>query len=240
MSRELARREAIRVVVFSVLLATFSAVGASYVQGAEPPIPDRLKRQIGVMEKILDEVLVDSPNLLVYSHNAARGVYLDEFGVVFTLEASLVEKGEKGANWILGGFSVKEKDGKIVIEPPPDKDKDKAKAKEKDEDTGDEDSQNLVLDLRDLQAKQSQRDEALFEKGKSELVDTLIDYGETLTALDDNQYVAVAAFLKDSDYFLDNRISRLVIKVKMSDLRAYGAKRISRDTLRSRLVEQEY
>jgi len=235
MNRELGVRKAIRTGGIALLFATFSAIGASYVQGAEPPIPDRLKRQIGVMEKILDEVLVDSPNLLVYSHAAARGVYLDEFGVVFTVEASLVEKDKKDGNWIFGGYSVKEKDGKIVVEAPPD---DQDKDSDKDSDSGD--GKDLVIDLGKLQARQTQRDADLYQKGKSELLDTLMDYGETLTALGDNQSVAVAAFLKDSDYFLDNRISRLVLKAKMSDLRAYGAKRITRDELRSRLVVQEY
>ena len=229
MSSKLTREGTLRAAVLPVLIATFLGLGASYVEGAESPIPDRLKRQVGVMEKILDEVLVDSPNLLVYSQAAARGVYLKEFGVVFTLEASLVEKGKKGQNWIFGGYSVKEENGKIVVEPPSgDKDKD-----------GD-DAKNLVLNLRDLQEKQTKRDKDLYEQGKSELVNCLVDYGETLTALDDGQYVAVAAFLKDSDYFLDNRISRLVLKAKMSDLRAYGAKRISREEMESRLVEEEY
>ncbi len=221
MSNEFTHRGTIRTAVLPVLIATFLGLGASYGEGAESPIPERLKRQIGVMEKILDEVLVDSPNLLVYSQAAARGVYLKEFGVIFTLEASLVEKDKKGQNWIFGGYSVKERNGKIVVEPPSDDDKDQDQ----------KDGKDLVLDLKELQDKQTQRDRELYEQGKSELVDCLMDYGETLTALDDGQYVAVAAFLKDSDYFLDNRISRLVLKARMSDLRAYGAKRISREEM---------
>ena len=42
-------------------------VGATAVEAADSPVSKKLKRQIGVMEKVIDEVLVESPNLLVYS-----------------------------------------------------------------------------------------------------------------------------------------------------------------------------
>ncbi len=208
----------------AALAATASMAFAPAARAADSPVPDRLKRQIGVMEKVLDEVLVDSPNLFVYSHEAARGVYLDGFGVAFTLEASLVTKDSKNDNsWPFGDLKIDEKDGKIVIY------------------TDKSDSANYeVKDLKNWREQRVQRDKQLYDAGKAELVNAILDYGETLSGLGDDEWVAVAAFLKDSDYFMNNRISRLVLKAKMKDLRAYGDKTITRDQMRDRLVEEEY
>ncbi len=204
------------------LLATLATIGlgAATAAAADSPVSKKLKRQIGVMEKVMDEVLVESPNLLVFSSEATRGVYLDEFGVLFTLEASLVEDGAKRRNWFFKQLQIEEKDGKIVIHRGDD---------EKDD-----------VDVEDLQDDQNDRHQVLYEKGKAELVETLLDYGETLTGLRNDQWVAVAAFLKGSGYFLDQHISRLVLKARMSDLRAYGSERISEATMRNRLVIEEY
>jgi hypothetical protein len=205
------------------LLATLAAtwVGASVVQAADSPVSDKLNRQIGVMEKVIDEVLVESPNLLVYSSEATRGVYLDEFGVLFTLEASLVEEGWKNKMKFFGNLQIEEDDGKIIIHRG----------------EGDDEA---VEDMKDWEAKQDERNQKLYAKGKQELVDVLADYGETLTGLRDDQWVGLAAFLKGSGYFVDQRISRLVLKAKVSDLRAYASSRISDDQMRDRIVVEEY
>ncbi len=220
MTRHMHGSRALHTLAALAVCATFSAAVPSYSMGADRPVPDKLVRQIGVMEKVLDQVLLDSPNLLVYSREASRGLYLDGYGAVFTLEASLVNKGDK-KKWGLGDFKFKEEDGKIVIDLKDLKDKTE----------GDEQS---------WREQRIAADRELYEKGKAELVNAILDYGETLSGLDGSEWVAVAAFLKDSDYFLSNRISRLVIRARMSDLRALSAGRISADEMRSRLVEEEY
>jgi adenylate kinase family enzyme len=217
-----ARRRAARGACLA-LLATLAVtwVGATAVQAADSPISDKLKKQIGVMEKVIDEVLVESPNLLVYSSEATRGVYLDEFGVLFTLEASLVEEGWKNKLKFFDKLKIEEEDGKIIIH------------------RGDDDEET-VENIEDWQDKQNERNQALYAKGKQELAEVLAEYGETLTGLRDDQSVGVAAFLKGSGYFVDKRISRLVLRAKMSDLRAYASKRITTETMHSRLVVEEY
>ncbi len=197
-----------------------SWVGAAAVQAGESPVSDKLERQIGVMEKVLDEVLVESPNLLVFSNEATRGVYLDEFGVLFTLEASLVEEGWKNKMKFFSELKVEEEDGKIIIHRG--------------------DDGETVEKIEDYEKKQNERNQELYAKGKEELLNVLSDYGETLTGLRDDQWVGIAAFLKGSGYFVDRRISRLVLKAKMSDLRAHSAERISTKQLRDRIVVEEY
>jgi predicted GNAT family N-acyltransferase len=96
-----------------------------------------------------------------------------------------------------------------------------------------------VVVIREGDEKDAPQDaQQTYEKGRQELIDALADYGETLTALRDDQWVAIAAFLKDNDYFRDRSISRLVIKARMRDLRA--SDQLSREALLARIVVEEY
>ncbi|MBD3334884.1 MAG: hypothetical protein GF355_05160 [Candidatus Eisenbacteria bacterium] len=220
------------------LLALSLAVmgtAAGDATAADKDLTDKLKLQINVMEKVFDEVLVDSPNLLVYSSNPTHGLYLDEFGVVFVFEASLVDKGmdwEKHMPSFLKNFTIESEDGKIIIYQGDDEDAD--------EDSEGKEEKDLKESVRDLEEKKKRMDAELYAKGKEELIEALVDYGDTMTRLDDAQWVAIAAFLKNSDYFLTNRISQLLLKAKLEDLRAYSSEDISRDELISRVVVEEY
>ncbi|MCA9728573.1 MAG: hypothetical protein KC729_12870, partial [Candidatus Eisenbacteria bacterium] len=177
-------------------------------------------KQIGVMEQILDQVLIDSPNFLVPGRGNARGIFLEQFGVLLTFEASLVQKDWGDWDWKNEFKIEKDEDGNRVIVIPDPGDK---SDEDEDEDSG---------SRRDRDRRRRPSEERLYEGGKQEVEDVLLDYGGTLTALDDDNWVAVAAFLKDSDYFLDQRISRLVMKAKMRDLREWDAGKISEDEMR--------
>ena len=76
--------------------------------------------------------------------------------------------------------------------------------------------------------------------GDSVIVDVFLDYGDTLTSLEDDQWVAVVAFLRDSSYFSEARISHLALKAKASDLRAYASEKISEKEMVKRIVKDEY
>jgi hypothetical protein len=208
------------------------AVSAAVSLGAPSPASaqDRsdarkMLKQIGVMEQILDQVLIDSPNFLVPGRGNARGIYLGEFGVLLTFEASLVEK--DWDDWGDWGNSFKvetdEKGNRVIIIPDPE--------------DGDEEGRK---EIRDRGRQRAPSEERLYTAGKLEIEDLLLDYAGTLTALRDEHSVAVAAFLKDSDYFLDQRISRLIIRAKMKDVREWDAGRIDEKEMRARLVEEEY
>jgi hypothetical protein len=185
---------------------------------AADELPGKLKKQIEVMDKILDEVLVDSPNLLVSGQHVTNGVYLPEFGVVFTFEASLLTHGGfRGFDWNSKSFDMHKEKGKWVINFGGDEDStDDGKAEEK-----------------------TKSEKELYEGGKTEIIGALLDYGETLTGLDDTQSVAVAAFLDGGDFFQD-KSRTVVVKAKMSDLKAFGADRLSKSQMLSRISVQEY
>ena len=93
---------------------------------------------------------------------------------------------------------------------------------------------------RSWEERRRSKHDRLYRRGKTELVDVLLDYGDTITTLKSNQRVAIVAKLIDSDYFEDRRISHLVLKAKIGDLRDYAAEKISEKEMITRIVEAEY
>ena len=215
--------------LFAVALVTGAVTTAAAQDGK---VTRKLKKQIAVLERVLDEVLVDSPNFLVGSRRNTHGLYLDEFGALFSFEASLISQdddfpfGVSFGDWGKG-FTIDREDGKITI------------IWDKDED-GDGEDDVLVIDKDEMREKHEERQRELYEAGKAELTEALMDYGETLTTLRDDQWVALAAFLRDSDFFAHNKISTLVFKARLSDLRAYAQGDISEDAMAKRVVQEEY
>ena len=268
--------------------AFLAALGLVFLAANTAPAqsnpPERAVRQIKVMEGILEQVLTDSPNFMVFGHENVHGVYLAEFGAVFTFEASLTDQSEglsalRNLKFDFPSFKINTgKDGKETVieipqaqsndstssgedslstppDPPTTPDRPGARIKEK---------SGLVRQRRDMERarrdlararaemrgrssggeesdNEKEADSALlYKKGKAELVQALLDYGDTITSLRDDQWIALAAFLKDSGYFLDNRISRLVLKAKARDLRDYAAGKIPESDMRRRIMEEEY
>jgi hypothetical protein len=80
----------------------------------------------------------------------------------------------------------------------------------------------------------------LYEAGKEEMIELIVDYAEVMSRLKDDQWVMLAAFLQNHEFFENNDLSRLTVKARMGDLRAYGAGDIDHDTMLGRLVIQEY
>jgi len=214
-----------RVILLTLGIAFFIGLPFSQPWAADPT-SKKTMRQIGVMESIIDKVLIDSPFFLVSGGDNARGLYIDGFGAIFTFDASLVTK-----RWMFlsdGIFSL-DKDFKIetdedgdrviVIRSKSDKDKLKEDLEQKDEEW---------------------EPEEVFEKGKQELLQTILDYGESLSALKNEEHIVVAAFLRGSDYFKERQISRLILKAKVKDLRDFSAERINESTAKSRIEIEEY
>jgi hypothetical protein len=241
----------------SLLLAAAAGAAPTGTASTDAGPPAKLKKQISVMEKILDETLVDSKNLLVANHHVSRGVYLPEFGVLFTLDASILSPDNEGwwKNFDFSKFRVETKDGTTVLhlnDNDADNDSDTDIA-DKDAQQADKDAQKAVKDAqkaandanKKLEKRELTRKEILkarqerYENGKAELVTALLDYGETLNGLRDDQWVGVAAYF-DDDMFGEPSADTVVLKAKMADLRAHGAGRISDQEAQNRVVIEEY
>lgn len=217
----------------TALLGTLSVQAA----GVEPPPSRKMARQIEVMEKIIDQVLLDSPNFLIRGTPVARGTYIAGTGVLFTFDASLVEHdwGMDGKKWNFGGFRVETKDGKrvLIIDEDGDVVGDDIRG---DDDAGKEEEG----DIKDWREQRRAKTERVYVRGKTEMVDLLLDYGDTLTTLEPNEWVIIMGFMTDEDFVDRARLSRLILKAKMSDLEAYTAGKLSEEDMVKRIVEQEY
>jgi hypothetical protein len=201
---------------------------AGNAAGADDTASKKLTRQIGVMEKIVDEVLLDSPNFLVYSKQNTHGIYLDEFGMLFSFEASILTKSSEDwwqqlQNGLGKKFNIRRENGKTIIEY----------------EDGDEDKE-IDVDDSDWEEKMEAEQKERYEAGKEELATVLLDYGDTLTGLRDAQTVAIAAFLRRGDFYFDDEVSTLVVKAKMSDLRAFAKGDLSKSAMQDRISYQEY
>lgn len=220
-------------------VALLAGLLVSQAYAVEPPVSRKMARQIDVMERIIDQVLLDSPNFLVGGRHDTRGLYLGDFGVVYTFAASLVER--DGDDWSFhdfGGFKVfYNDDGKPrVVFGGDDDDEYSVRGRDRDRDDDDDDDG----DRRKRRSRSDRIQERLYKRGKAELVDVMLDYGDTMTTLKDGQRVAIVAFLSDASFFKEARISRLVLTAKIDDLRAYTAERISEEEMVKRIEEQEY
>jgi len=205
-------RAASRLALGALLLAPAALLLAPSAAPASPR-GDRLDRQVEMFEGLIDQVLVDSPNFLVRDRDAAHGWYRDDTGAVFTFRTSLVNGRDDDGWHVFNWFG----DHGVTVRT---RDGDRVSRKEWKKD--------LIED---------QEDE--YKDGKDELVQALMDFGPALTALADDESIEIRADLRDAEYFRENDMRRLTLKVKMSDLRSFDAGRLSEDELRRRVEIEE-
>jgi len=221
--------------ILSLAASCLALAGTASAQSTVQ-MPAKLKKQISVMEKAIDEMLVDSKNVLVASHEPTRGIYLPEFGVLFTLEAQILtpDRGEwwKDFKW---GNNVKitsDKHGNYTIVHLNDD--------EDEDDDSDKNSKNKKEE-KQLTRKELLKDrEMRYENGKKELKQVLLDYGYTLTGLRDDQWVGIAAYIDDDDIFGEDEGETVLMRAKVADLRANDAGRLSNDQMFARISVEEY
>jgi hypothetical protein len=253
---------------FLLLLAGAAAVGlaarASGAAGTSPP--DRLHRQVGVMEGIIDKVLLDSPNLLVSGRDDTHGVILPDYGIVFSFNASI---NNHDIFRLPGNLSLHlpfdistSDDGTVVIGRKGRVDRDDSsgneeeksadvakRAKQLEEESKDtekkgsrfrERREDREQSLTEWNKERAAKAEELYAAGKQELLQVLLDYGETMASLPDGQWIVLAGFFDRGGILEDKKASRLVLRVKVDDLRAYSAGRLSEAQARDRISVEEY
>ena len=143
---------------------------------------------------------------------------------------SAKEKPQEGRVVAAGPGRLDEDGKRVIIIGPEDP---AARADPPDVD-GDED------EGRSWSERRASRHDRMYRRGKIEVIDVLLDYGDTMTSLDKGQWIAFVVKLVRADYFERNKISHLVLKAKIDDLRAYAADEISEKEMITRIVELEY
>jgi hypothetical protein len=182
---------------------------------------ERLERKVRVMERVLDEVLLQSPNVLVDPSGAARGLVLEGYGILFTVEIKV------GTAYLMRMPAMPvSPDGEEVIVVP----RAPRPGRDWDEESGSWEEWRAE--------SESQRTEH-YAAFKIELIDALIDYGGTLSELADDRWVAVAAFLDGRSFLGGGSGGRLMIKLKMRDLRQYNSGALSRAAVIKKVVVEE-
>lgn len=217
--------------------------------------PTKIERQVDVMEGAIDDMLVDSPNFLVAGRHVTDGFDIDDYGVLFTFEASLTglgwddHYGGSFAHWLPWNWDKKHKI--IVLKDEDGDDKeielDGSHIVIRDGDVyflGD-DEQSLKKMIKDGKLEtiddEEYREQQLkkYERAKEELIEVFMDYGEILKAVPAGQTVRVVARLHDMHLPKDKEIRRLSIRATIDDLRSYGDGRISEDEMQTRIKIKE-
>ena len=245
--------------VATTLAATIALTNVAPSAHAQPADAQRrLERDISVMERALDEMLIDSPNFFVSGRGNTRGLYIDGVGALFTFEATLVNKDwdfdfnkweDKGYHYEVeedGDKITIYKDGKVVTEnkkgkhdmtPEPDEEDENDEGAEAPE--GGEDSDDART-RRTMRKRMMERDEKIYTRGKQEMVDFMVDFGDAIDGLRDDQMIVLVAYLRDHEYFERNDLSHFVIRAKVGDLRAYANGSLTEQAVIAKFAQEEY
>lgn len=205
----------------------------------KPAGAKKLNREIGIMERTIDEVLIESPNLLVSGGAMTDGIYVGDYGVVFTVDASPIPQGWRSSGWFSNHVEFEDEGDRIIVY------KDKHGW---DEDDGDE-GKDAKKDAKargkrekerfDWFAKRTDHEKKMYERGKEELRDVLVDYGDMLSSLRDDQSIVLAVQLHGAEYLDDQKISQCVMTARVGDLRALTAGTITRDAMLTKVTIDE-
>ncbi len=170
----------------------------------------KIGKQISIMEKVIDEAMVESQNALVRSTHPTHGAYLEGYGPVFALELGLVDADfwSRGSIWShLGGditIETDDGDGEKVITIRSGKNKSDKKKK-----------QDRYVE-----------DEEKYAKVKEELIEVIRDYGDTIAKAQPDEWFTIFASPLNQSWG-DHDFNRLVIRVKMKAITDYNKDSIS-------------
>lgn len=185
---------------------------------------DEKDRDIEIMEKILDTALEkDGSKKIPGLSGHTRGLYLNEFGVLFFSPTSLLEKNIKV---FVKNASEAEKRNKEY---------EKRVMKYKKRVNSDEDSLSFsfTFDTDDFDFHRSKAEtDSIVNKIRDDLLELLGQYGHTLKKVKDNEWIMIAVDLNDR--FWGEDLCLLYIKVKKSDVIKYNREEINFDGFKKR------
>jgi hypothetical protein len=165
------------------------------------------QKRIDVLEKAFDATMVESSNALVRQGSVAAGVYIDGYGVIFKMEFTFVDRPSiKLLDNLDNIDSLKEYWRGVIRE---------------DDEEG--------------EAAAKRRREQL-DGVRSELIETLMDYGGTLTTLRDEERITIIAFPWEKEWDVSPAPVRLLrISARFGDIREYAENRTDEEAVRSRI-----
>jgi hypothetical protein len=201
-------------------LGVLATTGTLVSEAAASPETQKIRRQIRVFEAMVDRMLVDSPNWLVQGDEESRGSYVEGHGVTVTFDASLVGGSHGWGHDDEWWEWIWDEDDRVVVLKS----------------DGTEDEEDWSARWRErIMAKQ----ERLYTRGKTEIVDTILDFGDVLTFAKPEEWLEIDARLRRNAYFREKNIDRLTMKVKMADVRAFASEQLSEEEFVKRIQVEE-
>lgn len=213
-----------KITLLAVIALPIAVLHTQTTAWAKDKDDERLKKQISIMEKIIDEAMVESENALVKSTHPTRGVYLEGYGPVFTLEVGMVDEKfqwDKLSKLLEfgNGYSVvkesKDDEGETVIT---------IKRKK----GGDE----VVVD------SETVSEEERWKLVKKELIEVVRDYGDTIARAKPDEWFTL--FATPLTKWGDKEKDRLIIRVQMKEISAYNAGSLNESDFEKRVHVSEY
>jgi hypothetical protein len=169
-------------------------------------------------------MMLDSPNFLVQRGRNAHGVYLPDYGLILTFNAAI--NADDSYVEILGDGD----DSHVVIRSG---------------DRWHHHGNQTVLRLLGLNVGSHRHhgdaDDPLelYQEGKAELVEMLLDQAGALSALPAGQWVVVSGSVDDETLRAEKKITRLVLRVRTDDLKAYADRKLSDEEATARIQVEE-
>lgn len=223
---------------FLLVVADLSPAAASTV---DDPLPGssphkKVNRQIGVFSRLVDDVLVESDHALVSRGRNTVGAYVPGQGAVFAFQFSLVGSPPFAGLHMAAIDRIAEMDdldlylghdGDVLVAPK-DTEKDAKEQQKTRQDKGEAASEKLA-------AKRALG----YVRVKEELVGLCARYGDLLDAIPGNEWVTLVARPSDGPWG-EKKITTLVLRVRMADVRERAEDRIDDATFQKRVQVEEY
>lgn len=202
----------------------------------------KVNRQIGVFARMIDDALVESDYALVTRGRNAVGAYVPGQGAVFAFQFSLVGTPPLAGLHMAAIDRIAEMDdldlylghdGDVLVAPK-DTEKEAKEAKEAKE------QQKTKQDKVEAVSEKLAAKRALgYVRVKEELVGLCTQYGDLLDAIPGNEWLTLVARPSDGPWG-DKKITTLVLRVRMADVRERVEDRIDDAAFRKRVQVEEY
>ena len=220
------------------LLAAVVGMTLTWAGDAQANDDRKLDRQIDLFERVVDEMLVDSPNWLVQSTRETRGRHRSGTGVRFTFDASLVgskwnwnHNHRHGSWWSFWDDDDDHRGGTIYLD---------------EDDLEDLDAEEIEAMLKSKKKSRERRmeramkkEKRLYERGKAEMIEVMLDFGDVFTRLPGDETIELIAYLEDAEYFYENDLRTLTVSAKVSDLNAFGEGSLNEKDMVNRITVTE-
>jgi hypothetical protein len=204
--------------------------GFLYAQTKPPAVEDPLKgsnpnqkivRELNMLERAIDEELVDSRSALVDHGRNANAIYLPGQGVVIAVSFGLV-------GWDYGMVKLTHWSG----------DWDDLQYYDLDDDDNDKDDDDH-LTKKEIRERIKKRQAKRYVEVKQELIEVLAENADLLDSVPAQEWVTVAARPRDMSWG-DQKVASVVLRMRRQDLTDRSEGRLTAEALQKKVTVEEY